>query len=366
MNRDDVRFDTRTQGFLVNRWDTELGQRVLAELVEGIKASVEIRGILDPYTLAHPDNHDSYGYPYYPPDAMVSGSFWVLNSDDLRGTRFYNEDFSGTKSLEVKMLAYARFYNCNLSDANLERSSLSFATFEHCDLQRTCFAASGGFDTRISSCQAQEAVLWETGMRGWDVRGTDWSDAYLEGALLEDLKLNHQTRFDVTLRSSWSTRTLPDAAIPDVLREIRLGYERAELWSQMDEFLCAEKRAHRKYILWQQFRNKPSLASLRSWAGSAVADGLSFYGTSPWRVIELQVLVVLLFALTYWYLDTTNAGADARVAIPAALLLSFSKLSSLGLLAHADDLRAADAILFVIEGLTGAVLGGLFSSGPCP
>jgi hypothetical protein len=128
----------------------------------------------------------------------------------------------------------------------------------------------------------------------------------------------------------------------------------------MDEFLCAEKRAHRKHILWRQFRNKPSSASFRSWAGSAVADGLSFYGTSPWRVIELQVFAVLLFALTYWYLDTTSAGTDARVAIPAALSLSFSKFSSLGLLAHPDDLRAADAILFVVEGLTGAVLGGIF------
>jgi len=331
MDRNDVCFDTRTQSFLVSRWETEIGQQVLREIVNGIKSSVEIRAILDDYVLEHPENHNSYGYPYYPPDAIKPGEFWVLNSDDLRGVHIYNESFKDTQSLEIKMLAYASFYNCDFTDANIERADLSFTRFEKCAFTRTIFAAAGGFDTRMIDCRANGAVFWDAALRGWDVRGTDFTDAYFEGALLEDLQLNHLTRFDRTPKQAWRSRTMLDAMVPDVLRGVRLAYERAELWSQMDDFLREEKRSERKHILWPQLRKKTSLPALKAWVVSALSDGLSFYGTSPLRVLELQVFAILAFGCAYWGLGTASSDSDPRIALPAALLLSFSKFASLGL-----------------------------------
>ena len=63
MNRDGFEFDLVTQRFLRNRWETEVGQLVLKEIVEGIKSGTDVRGILDDYVLFHPDNSDPYGHP---------------------------------------------------------------------------------------------------------------------------------------------------------------------------------------------------------------------------------------------------------------------------------------------------------------
>lgn len=360
MDRNDIRFDTRTQSFLVNRWETELGQQVLNEIVDGIKSSVEIRAILDDYVLDHIENRNSYGHPYYPPDAIKPGEFWVLNSDDLRGVCIYNESFSGTKSLEVKMLAYASFYNCDFTEANIERSDLSFARFEKCLLIRTIFAAAGGFDTRMIDCQAHGAVFLDAGLRGWDVRGTDYTGAYFGGALLEDLQLNHLTRFDRTPNQTWGSRTMPNALVPDVLRGVRLAYERAELWSQMDDFLREEKRSERKHILWPQFRKTTSLSDFKAWCVSAISDGLSFYGTSPLRVLELHVFTVLAFGYAYWGLGTANSDSDPHIALPVALLFSFSKFASLGLAGTANMASGMESTMFVLEGLAGGMLASLF------
>src|SRR5215467_1706141 len=103
-DKEGFRFDLITQRFLEQRWDTPLGSKVLDEVSEGIQESVEIRGILDRYVLKHPENSDPYGHPYYPPDAMKHGQFWVLTQDDLRGATFRGKDFTNTASLEVKAL----------------------------------------------------------------------------------------------------------------------------------------------------------------------------------------------------------------------------------------------------------------------
>ena len=85
MDRDGFKFDLETQRFLVNRWQTGIGKRVRDEIISGIKASVEIRGILDEYVLEHPENIEPYGYPMYPKNVIEDSAFWVLTSDDLRG-----------------------------------------------------------------------------------------------------------------------------------------------------------------------------------------------------------------------------------------------------------------------------------------
>lgn len=165
MERDGFKFDLETQRFLINRWDTEVGQRVHDEIISGIKDSVELRAILDNYVLVHPENEDPYAHPFYPKSEMKEGSFWVLTQDDLRGIRIYNEDLSSSPCLEVKALSYSSFYNCNLSNTNIERADLSYARFEKCNMEGVIFAAAGGFSTILLECDLTNACLCQSGFR---------------------------------------------------------------------------------------------------------------------------------------------------------------------------------------------------------
>lgn len=70
MDRERYKFDLLTQRFLEQRWETAIGQKVRDEVLSGLKNSVEVRAILDPYVLDHPENVEPYGHPYYPKDAM--------------------------------------------------------------------------------------------------------------------------------------------------------------------------------------------------------------------------------------------------------------------------------------------------------
>ena len=56
VDKDGFKFDLKTQRFLVYRWETEVGARVRDEVLAGLKNSVEVRAILDPYVLDHKDN----------------------------------------------------------------------------------------------------------------------------------------------------------------------------------------------------------------------------------------------------------------------------------------------------------------------
>ena len=62
VDKDGFKFDLQTRRFLVNRWETEVGSRVRAEVLAGLKSSVDVRSVLDPYVLDHKDNTEPYGY----------------------------------------------------------------------------------------------------------------------------------------------------------------------------------------------------------------------------------------------------------------------------------------------------------------
>ena len=109
-------FDFVTQRFIVSRWETELGRKVRDEVIWGLKHSVIVREILNPYIKEHSENVEPYGYPYYPKDQMTANAFWVITGDDLRGIKLYGEDFSGSSSFEGKDFTYGWFADCNLSN----------------------------------------------------------------------------------------------------------------------------------------------------------------------------------------------------------------------------------------------------------
>ena len=161
LDQEGFKFDLVTQRFIINRWETDTGKLVRDKVIYGLKNSVEVRAILDNYVLEHPDNIDPYGHPYYPKDAMSSNSFWVLTSDDLRGIRFYSENFEGSPSFEKKSLGYSRFFDCDLRKVDLELTDLSYAVFDKCKLDEVVLAGSGGFSTIMSNCSARNICFLE-------------------------------------------------------------------------------------------------------------------------------------------------------------------------------------------------------------
>jgi hypothetical protein len=330
LEKDGYKFDLKTQRFLKNRWETEIGRLVREQVINGLKNSTEVRAILDPYVLKHDENVDPYGYPIYPDDAINSDVFWVLTQDDLRGIHFYNEDFSDSKSFVKKSLTYSGFYNCVMRNVNLEQTDLSYAKFEKCNLNSVVLAYSGGFCVSIIDCSGRNICFWNCGLRDCNFSGSDFLGAYFESAVLEDIQVNYLSKFDVQLNTKWNTRNMPAEQAPDILRSLRLAYERAELWSQMDQFLLEEKRAQRKNLLWPRFQTEQTWAAFSAWFNSLISESISGYSTKPARVLLLALGLALAFSALYVFFGTPNSYVSTIEKVQEAVYFSLTTFATLG------------------------------------
>lgn len=359
MNRDRYNFDFVTQRFIVSRWETELGRQVREEVIEGLKASVIVRGILDPYVLDHPENAEPYGYPYYPKDAMTKDAFWVLTNDDLRGIKLYGEDFSQSESFEGKAFSYGWFSDCDLTEVVLA-GDFSYTSFENCKMDRATLAVSG-LSTKIINCSLSDAAVWKSGFWDCDFSGTDFKGTYFDDSILEDMTVNYLTRFDRKLRQNWKTLIRPSAQDPDILRAIRLAYGRAELWPLMDSFLLKEKTQQRKYILWPQFRKEKSLLTFIIWLWSLLSGWSSGYSTKPVRVLLIALLFPIAFSLFYL---AAGVPIDATCSAPRLWETIYFSLTTFATLGYGDLCYGADhpalRIISAVEALTGVVFLALF------
>lgn len=295
-DREGFEFDLRTQRFLVRRWETATGRAALAEITAGIRNGTEIRAILGGYVLEHVENSDPYGHPFYPPDAMTPDAFWVLTQDDLRGATFSNENFAKSNSLEKKDLSYGRLFKCDLTDASLERVRLSSAKVEECTLVRATLAGAIGFSTRFRKSDLRDACFWDAGLIEADFSGADLRGVYFEHGRFADMIVDYETRFDERLRTTWSTRTMAATELPELLKAIRLAYQRQEIWTLADRFLALERAAFRKAVLWPAATTPNAFAR---WGFDIVAAGTSGYGTLPGRVATLSALLWLGFAALF-------------------------------------------------------------------
>lgn len=369
MEKDGFKFDFETQRFLRNRWDTELGQMVKKEIINGIKNRVELRAILDDYVLKHHENIDPYAYPIYPKSEMAEGAFWALTHDDLRGIYISSEDFSSSPCLEKKDLAYSYFHNCNFSNADLQQTDLSYARLEECNMEGSMLAGSGGFNIELIKCNFIGACLWKSGFRESNFSGSDFSGAYFEDTLFEDIRVNYKTKFDLKLADFWiipnsknkNTRNMPKDQKPDILRAIRIAYEKAELWGLMDAFLFEEKVAQRKYILWPLLKVDKSKANFLNWFGSFLSELLSGYSTKPANVIVMALFLAVGFAGLYLFLGTPNHNNISVPAILESLYFSFTTYATLG---YGDIFYSVFhpflRLLSTIEAWVGAVTISLF------
>jgi hypothetical protein len=353
MDRDGFTFNLVTQRFLKNRWNTEIGKKVLEEVIEGLKNAVEVRAILDDYVLDHPENQDPYGHPYYPKSEMDENSFWVLTHDDLRGIHVYNETFPKNSSFTVKSLNYTRFFGCNFSGTNMERTELSMATFEKCNLKAVCFAYGGGFGTRFIDSNLKNVCYWGSGLIDGDISGSDLRGIYLEDAKLENITVNYSTKLDLSPNLHWKTRNMPVDQIADHLKAYRVAYEKAEIWHNVDQYLSLERAANRKHILYPQLKEEFSVRGLYRWVSDLLWGYGTGYGTKPSRLILSGFVVSILYSIFFYVAG--NPGENQGFV--SSLYFSFTTFATLG---YGDLSYGADRwvlrLISTSEAWAGAVL----------
>lgn len=326
MDRDGFTFDLVTQRFLKNRWNTELGQQVLKDVIEGLKNGVEVRAILDGYVLDHPDNQDPYGHPFYPKSEMDEESFWVLTHDDLRGIQVYNETFPKNSSFTVKSLNYSRFYNCNFSGTNMERTELSMATFEKCNLEGVCLAGGGGYGTRFIDSNLKNVCYWNSGLIDGDISGSDLRGIYLESAKLENITVNYSTKLDQVPNLKWKTRSMPSNQVAEHFKSYRIAYDKAEIWHKADQYLNLERKANRQNILFSQIIDEKSVPAFYRWSSDFLWGISTGYGTKPSRLILLGFWVSVLYAMIYYVAGNPGSNSD----FVTSLYFSFTTFATLG------------------------------------
>ena len=361
MDREGFQFDLETQRFIKNRWETETGKRVLEEIIESIKSPSDLRWTLDDYVLEHEKNIDPYGHPIYPKDAMVDGAFWVLTQDDLRGASFISEDFSNSPSLGKKSLSYSSFYSCNLEKVNLDRSDLSYARVEKCNLKEAYLSNLGGYSVRFIECELQNALMNNSGFIDCDFASSDLSGSFFDSSKFENVKVNYLTKFDHTLAVKWEDRDMSTKQIPDILRAIRIGYEKAELWDEADSFLLEEKRAFRKYIVWENMQKSTSFKSIMAWMKSFLLDLFSGYATKPMRIIYTGIFISIIFALFYTLQEALSNDKTFFISLLESLYFSFTTFATLG---YGDLSVSIDQpyvrIITTVEAWMGAITIALF------
>ncbi len=362
IDKQGFQFDLETQRFIKNRWETVIGKQVHQKIVHAIKHYGDIRGILEGYVLDDENNSDPHGHPLYPPKEMIlEGRFWVLTDDDLRGISFYHEDFSNSVSFGKKSLNYSYFYNCIFEKGNLSRTDLSFSRIEKCNLSNAYVANCNGLGAEFINCDFQKATMFSNTFIDCDFSGSDLTDAFLGDSIFENIKVNYLTQFDCTLVLKWTKVEFTKEKVPDVLRAIRIAYEKAELWDEADGFLLEEKRAFRKYILWERADEEKTIKRRLVWLKSYLIDFFSGYTTKPIRIILAGLVISLIFAVAYMIHGGLSEEHSLSKNIWESMYFSFTTFATLGY----GDLSFKEAypfmrIMSTVEAWLGAITISIF------
>lgn len=323
-------FDLAVQRFIVKRWDTTVGARIRADVIEGLKTGADVGCILDPHVLDHPDNFDPYEHPIYPADCIGSGAFWVLHRDDLRGITLDNEDFSSSPSFNVTTMDYARFVDCNFDHANMEGCSFSRADVEKCSFRGTLLANSKGFYTKFRGCDFQGASFLMAGFVEADFTGSDLRGVYFENARIIAPRVDYRTQFDEEVATSWGTRALPLSQLPDIYRFIRMAYGAAEIYHHADAYLYRERRAFRRHVLARYIRENRAVHVVPYYGVTLLWEWGAGYGTKPFRILSFGPALLALFALIFFVSATPFAGKEHAPSLMEAVYFSITSFATLG------------------------------------
>lgn len=323
-------FDLAVQRFIAKRWETEVGARVRAEVIEGLKSGLDIGCILDRHVLGHSDNFDPYRYPIYPTDRIGLGEFWLLHRDDLRGIKFNNEDFSSSPSFNVTMMDYAHFVSCKFDDANMENCSFSRAYVERCSFRGAVLANARGFYTKFRGCEFQRACFLMAVFVEADFTGSNLQSVYFEDARIISPQVDYRTQFDEELAKSWGARSLPLSQVPDIYRFIRMAYESAEIYHRADSYLYKERKAFRKHVLQPHIKRNPALQLMWNYFVALLWEYSTGYGTKPFRILSFGPVLIAAFSLLYFVCDTPFAGKERAPSLIESFYFSVTSFATLG------------------------------------
>jgi len=330
VNREGLEFDLRTVRFLRDRWQSELGIRVKGEVLEELRRGAGIRGVLGRYVLDHQDNASPYEFPYYPPEAMHPDVFWVLHEDDLRGIELWNEDLSSLNGLEKANVSYAKFYHCTLNGTALSIMGMTHARFHNCSLVGACFAQSGGLEVEFSECDLTGAEFIDSGFENIRFTACNLSDVYLHSVYLDGMHIDHATQVSSVLRTHCDKFTLPYHQIPDILRDFRRAYSRAEIWDVADRFYYAEMRARRKYILRPSGTKWYRRTIVGPWVADLAVEVFFGYGIRVANVLGAAFVLGLLFAALYFLFGTPAPTSSFQERAFQSVYFSFATFTTLG------------------------------------
>ncbi len=292
-------FDAETQRFLVQRWHCEKGKRVLTRLKQALSLQQGVDEILNEFILKHPSNSDPYGYPVYPKACMGDDEFWVLATNDLRGIRLHDLQLVDCRGLEHKSLSYGSLASCVCERSSMGNCEMSFMHVEHCTFTGVDFSLATAHQAHFESCDFRGASFWECHFSRSRFHDCDLRGVYLEDALIEKISVDYQTQVDLKLCESWNGRNLPTEQQADLLRELRIAYERAELWHRSDQLLFYERVANRKHIIWPLCKKEPNILNIASYLEDLSGSWLCGYGTKPIRVFWVALYVTVAYALFF-------------------------------------------------------------------
>ncbi|MFB6131451.1 MAG: pentapeptide repeat-containing protein [Salinigranum sp.] len=186
------------------------------------------------------------------------------------------------------------FRDCRLVGADFTGAVLRGADFTDADVRRASFR-----DADLADATFVRADLERATFRNADLRSTDLTDARFYRALFTDAVVDNETVFGATTMyereansrlHSGSLEEVGDAVVWSY-RTLQRLFDANALHHQRDRYYLKEHDARRR-IAW---RRREYLLALRQEGSRWVMR----YGTSPWRVLTTQAVVVLACALLF-------------------------------------------------------------------
>ena len=153
--------------------------------------------------------------------------------------------------------------------------------------------------------------------------------------------------------SEWKTRSMPDNQQPEILKAIRMAYEKSELWSYADQYLFFERKSNRISIIWDKFIKNKNIDNFTNWLTDWLWGVSTGYGVKPSRLLVLGAFIATVFTFIYYFAG--NPGSDCDLV--TSLYYSLTTFATLGYGdLHYTEARWIMRLVSTFEALSGAVL----------
>jgi uncharacterized protein YjbI with pentapeptide repeats len=274
----------------------------------------------------------------------------VIEAIDLRGINLSGFDFripvkedeSGFEE-EMAILSYIHFEGATLKHATFQDGKVHDCFFENSDITHTNFK-----NAALNTCNFQEADA--TGML---ITGGSFMNCNFTHTKLHDINLSAV----ITDQSTIFSEKIKDELEGNFhiaslqYKQIREMYKNSSLHAQADFYHYREMISRRKQM---EIYNPLRLVNY------IFADLSCKYGTSVMRIVAWMAVIIILFTLLYWMLQSVQYNNEpAYLTLFDSLYFSLTTYTTIG---YGDFHPVGIFRIFTaIEGLLGAILTSLFT-----